>query len=120
METSTIVGWVLGVVGVLPLLASCTMLVTSYPVVMKNLTRFGFNVDIVRRPFAVIELTIAVLALIPSTSIFGAILATGWMGGAIATHLRVGDKFVIQAAIPILIWVGFGLRHRAWIEPLFG
>ena len=120
METSRIVGWVLGVIGVLPLLASCTMLVTSYPVVMKNLARFGFNVDIVRKPFALIELTIAVLALMPATSVLGAILATGWMGGAIATHLRVGDKFVIQAAIPIVIWTGFVLRHRDWIQPLLG
>jgi len=35
----------------------------------------------------------------------------GWSGGAIAAHLRVHDKFVIQMIVPIVIWIGFGLRH---------
>jgi hypothetical protein len=43
------------------------------------------------------------------------------MGGAIAAHVRAKDKFFIQAAIPIIIWVGFGLviRVRCVVSSVF-
>ena len=47
---------------------------------------------------------------IPQTAVLGTILVTGYMGGTIATHVRVGDNFVIQALIPILAWLGLFLR----------
>lgn len=56
------------------------------------------------------EITCAILYLIPQTAVLGAILVTGYMGGAIATHLRVGDNFAFQAALPILAWLGLFLR----------
>ena len=58
----------------------------------------------------VVELTCILLYAIPQTAVLGAILVTGYMGGAIATHVRVGDNFVIQALIPILAWLGLYLR----------
>jgi hypothetical protein len=42
----------------------------------------------------------------------GAILLTGYIGGAICTHLRVGDPFFIQTALGILIWLGLYLREN--------
>jgi hypothetical protein len=42
------------------------------------------------------------------------------MGGAIAAHVRVRDNYVIQVILPILIWVGFGLRHQSEIRALLG
>ena len=58
----------------------------------------------------ILEISCALLYAIPQTAVLGAILVTGYMGGAIATHLRVGDNFVIQTLIPILAWLGLFLR----------
>ena len=51
--------------------------------------------DSLRIQLAVLEFTCLAIYLIPRTSILGAILLTGYMGGAICTHLRVGDAFII-------------------------
>jgi hypothetical protein len=46
----------------------------------------------------------------PATAILGAILFTGYMGGAILAHLRVGDPLVLQIVTPSLLWLGVWLR----------
>ena len=60
----------------------------------------------------VMEAAILILYLIPRTAVLGAILLTGYLGGAVATHLRVADT--ARAAIPlvvgILAWAGLYLR----------
>jgi len=63
---------------------------------------------------------IGTLTLIPSTAFLGVILETAWMGGAIAAHVRVRDNYVLQLIIPILVWIGFGLRYQAEMHRLFG
>ena len=40
----------------------------------------------------------------------GAIILTGYLGGAIATHVRIGDAFAIQMTIGVLIWLGLVFR----------
>jgi hypothetical protein len=62
-------------------------------------------------PLAILELSCVVIYLIPATSVLGAILLAGYMGGAICTHLRVGDPFLAQAAIGVLFWLGLYLRE---------
>jgi hypothetical protein len=58
------------------------------------------------------ECTLVVFYLIPQTSVFAAIVLTGYLGGAVATHLRIADT--ARAAIPlvvgILAWGGLYLR----------
>lgn len=56
-----------------------------------------------------------VLYLIPRTSILGAILLTGYLGGAVATHVRVGDSLftiVFPIIFGVLIWGGLYLRDE--------
>ena len=43
---------------------------------------------------AVLEILCAVIYVIPQTAVLGAVLLTGYLGGAIATHVRVGDPWV--------------------------
>jgi hypothetical protein len=62
-------------------------------------------------PIAILELSSLVIYLVPRTSVLGAILLTGYMGGAILTHLRVGEPPVIQALLGILVWLGLYLRE---------
>lgn len=58
--------------------------------------------------------------LIPRTSILGAILLTGYLGGATATHVRIGDPFIAPVIVGALVWLGLFLRDdrlRALITP---
>jgi hypothetical protein len=108
--TIEMIGYALSVLGAFPLLASGAMFTLHHPTVVENMTHLDFEVGQMRA-LGVAKIAIAILTLIPATSFIGVILATGWMGGAIAAHLRVHDKFVIQTIVPIVIWIGFGLRH---------
>jgi sorbitol-specific phosphotransferase system component IIC len=63
-------------------------------------------------PLAILEISCVVIYAIPATAVLGAILLTGYIGGAICTHLRVGDPFFMQIAIGIFIWLGLYLREN--------
>jgi hypothetical protein len=62
-------------------------------------------------PLGILELACTVIYLIPATSVLGAILLAGYIGGAICTHWRVGDPFLSQIAIGLVIWLGIYLRE---------
>jgi len=105
--------WTGRVISVLPVLMLAMSAVMKFMPPSKEVTegfehlgwpmRLAFGLGI-------LELSCALLYAIPQTAVLGAILVTGYMGGAIATHLRVGDNFVLQALIPILAWLGLFLR----------
>lgn len=59
----------------------------------------------------VIEVAVTLLFLIPRTSFVGAILVTGYLGGAVWTHLRVGDPWYFPIIIGVVMWVALGLRQ---------
>ncbi len=56
------------------------------------------------------ELACAVLYAIPQTAVFGAILMTGYLGGAISTHVRVGENFAMALIVAVVAWAGLFLR----------
>jgi hypothetical protein len=58
----------------------------------------------------ILELGCVVVYLMPRTAILGAILLTGYLGGATAIHLRVGDPFFATPLLGVLIWGGLYLR----------
>ena len=66
-------------------------------------------------PIGVIELVCLALYLVPRTSVLGALLLTGYLGGAIATHVRVGSPLLSHTLFPIyvacLVWGGLYLRE---------
>ena len=49
---------------------------------------------------------------IPQTSVLGAILLTGYLGGATATHVRVGQPFWFPIMMGVLVWAGLFLREE--------
>jgi hypothetical protein len=61
-----------------------------------------------------IELASLVLYVFPGTSVLGAILMTGFLGGTVATHIRAGSPLLTQALVPVLVavltWGGLLLR----------
>lgn len=62
-------------------------------------------------PLAILELGCVAVYLIPRTAILGAILLTGYLGGAICTHWRVGDPFIVQVVLGVAVWGALWLRE---------
>lgn len=61
----------------------------------------------------IVLLASTILYLVPSTAVLGAILLTGYLGGAVATHVRVGEglfSVLFPVAFGVLIWLGLYLR----------
>jgi hypothetical protein len=59
----------------------------------------------------VVEIGCTIVYLIPRTAILGAILLTGYLGGAILTHLRIGDpSWVMPLLLGVVLWGGLWLR----------
>lgn len=79
--------------------------------VMQGMAHLGLPESLIM-PLAILEISCVVIYLIPATSVLGAILLTGYIGGAICTHLRVGDPFFIQIALGIFVWLGLYLREN--------
>lgn len=104
------IGWVLGGLASLLLLFSGVLKFTPVtPETEEGLRHIGWGADQVGT-LGILEIASAILYLIPQTAVLGAILVTGYMGGAIATHLRVGDPVIAQTIIPIVFWLGLWLR----------
>jgi hypothetical protein len=81
-----------------------------YPQILEQMAQIGLPGTILPL-LAGLELFCVILYAIPATSVLGAILFTGYMGGTILTHLRVGQPVVMQATFGILIWLGIYLRE---------
>jgi len=60
----------------------------------------------------IVELACAIIYAIPRTSVLGAILMTGYLGGATATHVRVGEPFFLPIIVGIVVWLGIYLRDK--------
>jgi hypothetical protein len=111
-KASLIVGWILGILPVLLLLFSAAMKFARPSSVVEGFHKFGFT-DPLIVPLGVVELACTILYLIPRTAVLGAVLLTGYFGGAIATQVRVGDPtFVMPALCGVLLWLGLFLRDR--------
>jgi len=67
-------------------------------------------------PLGIVLLVCTILYVIPRTSVLGAILLTGYLGGAVATHVRVSDPLFTHVLFPVylgvMIWLGLYLRDN--------
>jgi hypothetical protein len=92
------------------LLFSGVMKLKGGPEVSAGVAQMGLPESMVV-PLGILEISCVVIYLIPATSVLGAILLAGYMGGAILTHWRVGDVFFVQILIGIFVWLGLYLRE---------
>jgi hypothetical protein len=90
---------------------SAVMKLIGGPEVTQGMAHLGLPESLIL-PLAILEITCVVIYLIPATSVLGAVLLTGYIGGAICTHLRVGDPFFVQIALGIFVWLGLYLREN--------
>ena len=70
----------------------------------------GWTDDVMQK-IGVVEIAATVFYLVPQTSFLGAILLTGYLGGATATHVRVGDPFIFPPLLGVVMWIGYALRR---------
>jgi hypothetical protein len=81
--------------------------------VVTGTVELGYHESVIL-PLGVVLLVSTVLYMIPRTSILGAILLTGYLGGAVATHVRLGNPLFTHQLFPVylgaLLWLGLYLR----------
>jgi Mn2+/Fe2+ NRAMP family transporter len=106
----TWVGWIITVLPSLLFISSAVAKFVGPPQVTEGFTKAGWNANLLV-PLGITELASTILYLIPQTSALGAVLLTGYMGGAIAHHLRLGEPVVVQVLIGVVIWLGLFLRE---------
>ncbi len=108
------IGRVLSAIPALMLLVSGTMKLVKPPQLAEGFVHLGWP-EHLATPLGILEITCTIIYLIPQTATLGAILLTGYMGGAIATHVRIGEPFIAQSLFGIVIWLGLFLREkRLW------
>lgn len=106
--------WTLRGLAVAFLAFDVTIKLLQHPMAIEGTTVLGYPADAVLT-IGLIELVCLVLYLVPSTSVFGALLFTGYLGGAIATHVRLGNPLFSHVLFPIYValflWGGLYLQE---------
>ncbi len=107
-----VTGWVLTALPAFVLLSSAANVVLMTPDVAKGFADNGFP-ESTGPVIGACALVSGLLYLIPQTAVLGAVLVTGYLGGAVATHVRVGDgKAVVPVVMGVIAWLGLYLRDR--------
>jgi len=108
-------GRVLSGMGVLFLVMDTAFKLIASPMAAQATEELGYPVRLVP-VIGWIEAILLVLYVFPRTSVFGALLWTGYLGGAVATHFRLGNPLFTHQLFPIYIatflWLGLWLRDR--------
>jgi len=102
-------GWIMSALPVAMLLFSGVMKLMKPSAVVEGFAHFGYPESVVL-VLGIVELGSTVLYVIPRTSVLGAILLTGYLGGATATHVRIGEPFFMAIVLGVLVWGGLYLR----------
>ncbi len=112
-KAMTWTGRVLSTLVILLMLLSAVMKLTRSKEILDSFDHFGYASNLII-PLAITEMACAILYAIPRISPLGAILPTGYLGGATATNLRVGDPtFIVPAIVGVIAWLGLFLRIPA-------
>lgn len=102
-------GRILSAIPVLMLLMSGVMKLLKPAFVVEGFKHLGIPESLMLG-LGILELACTAVYVIPRTAVLGAILVTGFLGGAILTHLRVGEPIFMQSIFGVLVWGGVYLR----------
>jgi hypothetical protein len=111
------VGRVLSGLVILFMLFDGAIKLLPWPIVTETMDRMGYgSSESLARSLGAITLFCTVLYAIPPTSILGAILLTGYLGGAMASHVRIGSPLFSHLLfgfyLGVMVWGGLWLRDR--------
>lgn len=117
-------GRILSAIPVLFLLMDASFKLLATPEAIQSTTALGWSGTILE-PLGILQLVCLGVYLWPRTAILGAVLWTGYLGGAIATHVRVENPWFSHVLFPVyvavLLWGGLYLRDprlRAALGPV--
>lgn len=124
-KTRTIIGWILSGLVILFLLFDAFGKLTQPEMVVKGTLELGYPETVILE-LGILLLISTLLYGFPKTSFIGAILLTGYLGGAVATHVRVENPLFSHTLFPvymgIFLWAGLFLRYSNlsfWMPPKF-
>ena len=106
-------GRVLTALPVLFLAFDVTIKLMKIQPVVDSFTQLGIPVELAR-VVGTVELICLVLYCIPRTAVLGAMLLTGYLGGAVLTHLRIGSPLLSHTLFPI--YIGIMLWGALWLR----
>jgi hypothetical protein len=114
-DRKQIVGWVLSGLAIAFMLMDAIMKLLALPVVLEASGPLGFAGVEMARGLGLVLLVCTLLHLAPRTAVLGAVLLTAYLGGAVATHVRVGSPLFTHVLfgtyLGALIWAGLYLRE---------
>jgi hypothetical protein len=119
-RTKSTVGWVLtGLLALFLIGASGVPKFIDFPGKAEMFAKMGLTIELGKQ-LGVLEIVVTLLFIIPRTGFLGAILLTGYLGGATATHVRIADPFWFPVVLGVLVWVALGLRQPEVFALAFG
>jgi hypothetical protein len=106
-------GRVLSLWPVFIVLMSATWKLTRNPWYVAEFGRIGWP-ESALTGLALLQLACIVLYVIPPTAVLGAVLLTGYLGGAIATYVRMGEPYpvLVPLSTSLIAWAGIYLRDQ--------
>lgn len=106
------IGWAITGLLTLALAFSATMkFLQPGDFIDQFVTFFGYPATLAVT-IGIVELSCLALYLVPRTSVLGAVLLTAYLGGAVATHVRVQDVWVAPVILGMLVWFALYLRDE--------
>jgi hypothetical protein len=115
--SARLLGRILSGLVIVFLLLDGAIKLVPWPVVTDTLDRMGYgSSETLARSLGIITIICTALYSIPPTSILGAILLTGYLGGAMASHVRIGSPLFTHVLfgfyLGLMVWGGLWLRDR--------
>jgi len=106
-------GWAISLWPAFVVLSSATWKLTHNAWYVREFARIGWPESALTL-LACLQLGSLLLFLIPQTSVLGAILLTGYLGGAIATYVRIGEPYpvLVPLSTSMIAWLGLYLRDE--------
>jgi hypothetical protein len=108
------IGWMLSGLAILFLVMDSTMKLLALPVVVETGAALGLGGVDIARALGTVLMVCTILYAAPRTAVLGAILLTGYLGGAVATHVRAGSPLfshvLFGVYVGVIVWTGIYLR----------
>ena len=113
MKTKLWTGRILSGLAIAFLLMDAGMKLAMVPMALEANAELGYPASVIF-PLGLLELALLAVYVVPQTWVLGAVLWTGYLGGAIATHVRVGNTLLTHTLFPI--WIALFLWGGIWLR----
>ena len=105
-------GWIASALASAMLLMSASFKLMRSKEVVEGFAKMGYPEGAIL-PIGLAELACVVLFLIPRTAVLGAAFSAAYLGGAVATHVKMSDSFLAPVLVGVVVWIGAWLRTPA-------